>query len=72
MWLCIITLTTVGYGDVYAQSNTGKIVTVFIAISGTFMMALVVAIVTSQVELDDKQRLALHHMQLSRKAATTI
>lgn len=72
MWLCIITLTTVGYGDVYANTNGGKLVSVGIAISGAFLMALVVTIVTSQVELDSKQKLALNHMQLTRRAAETV
>lgn len=72
MWLCIITLTTVGYGDVYAVTAAGKSVSVCMAISGAFLMALVVTIVTSQVELDSKQKLALSHMQLSRKAALTV
>ena len=72
VWLVIITITTVGYGDVYAQSNPGKLVSCCIAISGSFLMALVVTIVTSQVNLSPKQQLALTHMQLSKKAAETI
>ena len=47
MWLCIITLTTVGYGDVFAKTNNGRLISVAIAISGAFLMALVVTIVTN-------------------------
>lgn len=47
LWLCIITLTTVGYGDVYAVTPEGKIISACIAVSGAFLMALVVTIVTS-------------------------
>lgn len=72
VWLCIITLTTVGYGDVYAVTPEGKVISACIAISGAFLMALVVTIVTSQVNLDSKQQLALVHMQVSRQAAVTI
>jgi voltage-gated potassium channel len=72
VWLCIITLTTVGYGDVYAVTPEGKVISACIAISGAFLMALVVTIVTSQVELDSKQQLALVHIQLTKKAAVTL
>lgn len=72
IWCCIITITTVGYGDVFAQSNPGRIVSILVAMSGAFLMALVVAIVTSQVELSNKQQLALTHVQLSKSAAETL
>jgi hypothetical protein len=62
MWLCIITLSTVGYGDVSAVTFEGKCVSIGIAISGAFLMALVVTIVTSQVEINQKENLALTHV----------
>lgn len=46
IWLVVITLTTVGYGDVYAMTNPGRVVSSMIAIMGAFLMALVVSIVT--------------------------
>jgi len=39
MWLCVITLTTVGYGDVYALSVPGKIVSALLAICGAFNLS---------------------------------
>ena len=72
VWLVIITITTVGYGDVSALSNPGKVISACVAISGSFLMALVVTTITSYVNLSPKQQLALTHMQLSRKAAETI
>jgi hypothetical protein len=71
-WCCIITLTTVGYGDMTPCTTPGRIVTITIAMTGSFLMALVVAMVTSQTELSPKHQVALHHMQLTRYAATTI
>lgn len=47
IWLCIITLSTVGYGDIYAVTVEGKVISMGIAISGAFLMALVVTIVTN-------------------------
>lgn len=52
LWVTIITVTTVGYGDISAVTFPGKLVTIAMAISGTFIMALVVSVVSSAFELD--------------------
>lgn len=46
-WCCIITLTTVGYGDMTPCTTPGRCVCISIAMTGSFLMALVVAMVTS-------------------------
>ena len=43
VWCVIITMTTVGYGDVYAISIYGRIVSTLNAIWGTFIISLLVA-----------------------------
>jgi len=48
LWLVIITVTTVGYGDYSACTIPGRIITVMIAIKGIFLMALVVGVVSNQ------------------------
>ena len=47
MWWCIITLTTVGYGDVFPVTVAGKVLTAFIAILGIGMFALPAGILAS-------------------------
>jgi voltage-gated potassium channel len=54
----IVTLTTVGYGDISPQTKTGQIVAAFIIIFGYCIIAVVTGIVT--VEL----------FRVSRKKAT--
>ena len=39
-WWCIVTLTTVGYGDMYPYSVEGKIVGVLTMLVGLIMLAL--------------------------------
>jgi hypothetical protein len=46
MWVVIITLTTVGYGDITASTFPGRFISVSIAICGSFLMAIVVMVVT--------------------------
>ncbi len=47
MWWAIVTLGTVGYGDVIPMTPLGKIVTVFAIVVGFAMIALPVAIIST-------------------------
>ena len=39
LYFSVITLTTVGYGDLYPQTNLGKIFTIFYIITGIGLMS---------------------------------
>lgn len=54
VYLVIITITTVGYGDLAPKSNPGKFITMWLAIWGTMMMAFVVAALTKVLSMNDK------------------
>ena len=47
MWWSIVTITTVGYGDVTPISPWGKVIGAFTALSGVFTLALLTGIVAS-------------------------
>ena len=47
MWWGVVTLTTVGYGDVYPITALGKIVGAFISILGIGLFALPAGIISS-------------------------
>ncbi len=40
MWWAIVTLTTIGYGDVYPMTTGGKIFTAFVALVGVGLIAI--------------------------------
>ncbi len=40
MWWCIVTLTTVGYGDVYPVTVLGRILSGFVAVAGIGLIAM--------------------------------
>ena len=49
MWSAIVTLTTVGYGDVYPITPMGRILTTFIMLAGIGFVALPAGIMGSQL-----------------------
>lgn len=59
MWWAIVTLTTVGYGDVFPVTTLGKIFAAFIAVLGIGMFALPTGILGASFveELEKRRRL---------------
>jgi hypothetical protein len=46
-WWCIVTFTTVGYGDKYPRTSVGRVVCVFTMFAGIFFLAMPLTIVGS-------------------------
>lgn len=63
MWWSLITLTTVGYGDVSPVTPIGKIIGSFTAIIGVLTVALMTGIVSSSFS----NRMALKKTMLDRE-----
>jgi UDP-N-acetylmuramyl pentapeptide phosphotransferase/UDP-N-acetylglucosamine-1-phosphate transferase len=52
IWLTIITMTTVGYGDFYPRTHIGRTITVFLIIWGIFIVSLMVVVLTNTLNMD--------------------
>jgi len=69
LWLVLISMTTVGYGDLYPCSTPGRIVVIIACIWGVVILSLVVLALTTQLEPTPAQatsysllqRLEFHH-----------
>jgi len=72
IWVIVITMTTVGFGDVVAYSQFGRLIVMITAFWGTFLISLLIVSVSKIFELTRKQRKAMHHLFLTRKAASSI
>jgi hypothetical protein len=55
-WNVIITMTTVGYGDVYPKSFGGRIMGIGLCIWGVLLVSLFVVTVSEQLELSQLQK----------------
>jgi len=53
VWFTIITLTTIGYGDIYPGTQPGKILTLIVAFWGTLLVSLMVVTVSNVFEMND-------------------
>ncbi|MDQ6995362.1 MAG: potassium channel family protein [Mariprofundaceae bacterium] len=56
LWWAFVTLTTVGYGDIYPMTMSGRIVAVFTMIFGIALYSLLVANLTFFVEEQGRKR----------------
>lgn len=58
LWYSFVASTTIGFGDIYATTLIGRIITIFIAFNGIFVFAMMTGVVVSyyQEYLNDKKR----------------
>jgi hypothetical protein len=54
--LILITITTVGYGDYYPQTPLGRIIILFVAIWGTFIVSIMVVVVSNTLNMEKNER----------------
>ena len=63
VWFVMITMTSVGYGDIVAVTPVGRVITLMATILGAMYLALMVALVTEWLVLEDKQALCMHKVK---------
>jgi len=69
LWYTIITMTTVGYGNIYATTPIGRGFAIVAVIVGAFLLSLMVAIITSWFNMDEKRTVAINKMERDRFSA---
>lgn len=63
MWNILITMTTVGYGDLYAMSHTGRFIAVAAAFWGVFLLSLFILALFSMFKLNSSEEKAYNLLQ---------
>ena len=51
MWAAIVTMTTVGYGDMYPRTDVGRIIMVCCSIYGVVIVSAMVVTLTNELEM---------------------
>ena len=72
VWCIVITMTTVGYGDISPKTMFGRIVAMTTALWGAFIISIVVYCTTKIFVLTNNQEMAVNQIAVSKKAARTI
>ena len=70
MWNIIITISTVGYGDLYARTIPGKIIIFFVCIFGVFVVSLMVVTLTNSLmttSLENKAIVVLQRIEMKKQ-----
>ena len=57
IYWAIVTITTVGYGDISPQTNVGQAVAAFLMITGYAILAVPTGIVTAEWAMQNNQRI---------------
>lgn len=52
IWTVLVTMTTVGYGDLYPSSNYGRFLLLFSAVVGTILISLVIITLQQQFQFN--------------------
>ena len=47
IWYCFVASTTIGFGDIYATTTIGRIITICISTCGIFVFAMMTGVVVS-------------------------
>ena len=58
MWMIVITMTTVGYGDFFPQTHMGRFVVVIACFCGVFLVSMMVVTLTESSEFSKSERRA--------------
>lgn len=66
LWWAVVTLTTVGYGDVYPESVLGRVAAALVALAGIGIVAMPTGILASSFAEEFRER---YERQKARKAA---
>lgn len=55
-WLMLVTMTTVGYGDIYPTTYFGRVIAIAGCVAGTFILSLLVVFLNQTISFDDVER----------------
>lgn len=58
LWWTVVTMTTIGYGDLYPRTVPGRIIAFFVSIWGSLFVSFMVVAFTSFTDIEHQERRA--------------
>ena len=62
-WMVIVTMTTLGYGDVVPVTLIGRFVAGLMSVLGIFLMALLISVIHETLQLSQSEKRILAHLE---------
>ena len=72
VWVIVITICTIGFGDLVPFSSFGRVIIMITSFWGAFIISLFIVVAANTFNLSRNQQKAMHHLFLTRKAAASI
>ena len=67
MWWCVVTMTTVGYGDLYPTTPVGQIIATITMFWGLIVLSLPITIIGANFDEEYREMRRREHVELVRK-----
>ncbi|XP_028400245.1 intermediate conductance calcium-activated potassium channel protein 4-like [Dendronephthya gigantea] len=62
-WMVIVTMTTLGYGDVVPVTLIGRLIAGLMSVLGIFLMALLISVIHETLQLSQSEKRILAHLE---------
>ena len=72
IWLVVISMTTVGYGNMYPVTMPGRSIMLVAIIYGAFLLALLIEVIAIGVTLQDKPKDAIVQITIRKRAGSVV
>lgn len=66
-WCMVLTMTTVGYGDIYPVTHLGRLTTILACIWGMFIMSMIIVTLTNIITLTKEEDDAYNSLEESKE-----
>lgn len=63
MWLILLSITTVGYGDTYPRTHMGRAIAIIAIIWGTFMISLMIIMFNNYILFSRTEQKSYHYLE---------